>query len=84
MGIIALPEFMVLHKKNILLRGMYADWEELVAGNPQYAFNEYIQVALEGGIPFLIGVLSLLAYCFYSGWTKKRIGNYLIGLLRFR
>ena len=66
-------------------QGMYADWEELVAGNPQYAFNEYIQVALEGGIPFLVCVLSLLAYCFYSGWTKKRIGicGSLISLMVF-
>lgn len=54
-------------------QGMYADWEELVAGNPKYAFNEYIQVALEGGILFLVCVIILLIYCLYIGWIKRRV-----------
>ena len=37
--------------------GDYEPWEERVAGSPEYAFNEYLQAAVELGIP--LAVLSI-------------------------
>ena len=51
-----------------------AETEELVAGSPEYAFNEYLQVAVEYGIPFLFVVLLVIAFCFWRGITEKQIG----------
>ena len=42
--------------------GEYSETEELVAGSPEYAFNEYLQVAVEYGIPFLFVVLLVIAF----------------------
>ena len=52
----------------------YSETEELVAGSPEYAFNEYLQVAVEYGIPFLFVVLLVIAFCFWRGITEKQIG----------
>lgn len=46
----------------------------MVAGSPEYAFNEYLQVAVEYGIPFLFVVLLVIAFCFWRGITEKQIG----------
>ncbi|NDV66550.1 O-antigen ligase family protein [Bacteroides sp. 224] len=54
--------------------GNYSEQEELVAGSPEYAFNEYLHIALEWGIPVLIILLTFVAFCFYKGLQKKRIG----------
>ena len=54
--------------------GEYSETEELVAGSPEYAFNEYLQVAVEYGIPFLFVVLLVIAFCFWRGITEKQIG----------
>ena len=38
--------------------GRHAAWEERVAGSPEYAFNEYLQAAVEGGIPLTLLLLA--------------------------
>lgn len=50
----------------------YSETEELVAGSPEYAFNEYLQVAVEQGIPFLLVVLFVISFGLWKGVTEKR------------
>ena len=52
----------------------YSETEELVAGSPEYAFNEYLQVTTEYGIPFLFVVLLIIAFCLWKGNREGRIG----------
>ncbi|WP_294548544.1 O-antigen ligase family protein [uncultured Bacteroides sp.] len=54
--------------------GEYSETEELVAGSPEYAFNEYLQVAVEYGIPFLLVVSLVIGFCLWKGSTEGRIG----------
>jgi tetratricopeptide (TPR) repeat protein len=42
--------------------------ERFVAGNPEYAFNEFLQVGIESGILGLILLLALLALCVRTMW----------------
>lgn len=59
--------------------------EQLVAGNPEYAFNEYIQICIEHGIfPFLL----FIAMIIYTGYTAVKRKKYtatpaLVALLIF-
>ncbi|WP_077153999.1 O-antigen ligase family protein [Bacteroides bouchesdurhonensis] len=53
----------------------YSETEEWVAGSPEYAFNEYLQVAVEHGIPFLLAVLSIIGFSLWKGVTEKRIST---------
>ena len=39
--------------------GDYEPWEERVAGSPEYAFNEYLQAAVELGIPLAVCLLAV-------------------------
>lgn len=59
--------------------------EQNVAGNPEYAFNEYLQICIElGVIPFLI-FISIITYTVYTGIKRKKyagIGSF-ISLLIF-
>ena len=55
-------------------KGSYDEDEERVAGSPEYAFNEYLQVAIEYGIPFLFVVLLVIAFCLWKGSGEGRIG----------
>jgi O-antigen ligase len=55
-------------------RGDYAQWEEEVAGSPEYAFNEYLQPAIELGIPATLCILAIIATCFVVGIKRKRFG----------
>jgi O-antigen ligase len=48
--------------------------EKLVAGSPEYAFNEYLQIGLEQGIAGLVCFLLWLSYCFYAGIRNRRTG----------
>lgn len=52
----------------------YSETEELVAGSPEYAFNEYLQIAIEYGIPFLFVVLLVIAFCLWEGSSEGRTG----------
>lgn len=65
--------------------GQATTWEEEVAGSPEYAFNEYIQVAIEHGIPFLIGLLILLLFSLRRDVKRGWIGlcGALISILVF-
>lgn len=54
--------------------GDFSETEELVAGSPEYAFNEYLQIAMEYGIPFLIVVLLFISFCLWKGIKENRIG----------
>lgn len=42
------------------------DWTYRVAGVPEYAFNEYLKVGVEYGIPFMILFVSLLLFLICS------------------
>ncbi|WP_414630816.1 O-antigen ligase family protein [Bacteroides sp. UBA939] len=54
--------------------GGYEPWEERVAGSPEYAFNEYLQVAVELGVPVTLFLLSVIITGLYIGIRKKRYG----------
>lgn len=55
-------------------KGDYSLQEELVAGSPEYAFNEYLQVAVEWGMAGLAVVLACIGLCLWQGIRKRRIG----------
>lgn len=61
-------------QENYFANGEYSETEELVAGSPEYAFNEYLQVAVEYGIPFLFVVLLIIAFCLWKGSSEGRTG----------
>lgn len=61
-------------QENYFANGEYSKTEELVAGSPEYAFNEYLQVAVEYGIPFLFVVLLIIVFCLWKGSSEGRIG----------
>ena len=54
--------------------GHYEPWEERVAGCPEYAFNEYLQVAVEHGWPALLALLAVTGFCLYRGTRLGRHG----------
>lgn len=54
--------------------GEYEPWEERVAGSPEYAFNEYLQVAVERGVPWAACLLAAVMLCLYIGVRKGRYG----------
>lgn len=54
--------------------GDYKPWEERVAGSPEYAFNEYLQAAVELGIPLAVCLLVVVVLCLYRGVRKGRYG----------
>lgn len=53
--------------------GNYSLQEELVAGSPEYAFNEYLQIATEWGIPALICILLVVGFCLWRGAINQNI-----------
>lgn len=61
-------------QEDYFANGKYSETEELVAGSPEYAFNEYLQVAVEYGISFLLIVLLIIAFCLWTGIREGRIG----------
>lgn len=61
-------------QEDYFANGEYSETEELVAGSPEYAFNEYLQVAVEYGIPFLLVVSLVIGFCLWKGSTEGRIG----------
>ena len=48
--------------------------ESRVAGSPEYAFNEYLQIAIEFGIPGLILFLSILLISLFSMIKEREAG----------
>lgn len=65
--------------------GDYAAWEERVAGSPEYAFNEYLELALTYGIVMCILMLFVVSGCLWMGVRLRRYGicGALISLLVF-
>lgn len=51
--------------------GHYTDQEERVAGAPEYAFNEYLQLCVEGGGVLLVMFLFLVVWGIYKGISGK-------------
>jgi len=64
--------------------GKYSKQEELVAGNPEYAFNEYLQIITEFGVVALVLFAAFIALI-YMGIKRKAIAETggLISLLVF-
>ena len=54
-------------QENYFAAGNYTATEELVAGAPEYVFNEYLQVAIAWGIPVLCIGLLILGGSMYIG-----------------
>ena len=61
-------------QEDYFANGEYSETEELVAGSPEYAFNEYLQVAVEYGIPFLLVVSLVIGFSLWKGSSEGRIG----------
>lgn len=60
----------------------YAEWEEYVAGAPTNAFNEYLQLAVEYGIPFMLLIIVLLVSNVFYAWKSNCLG-YAAALVSF-
>jgi len=65
--------------------GKYSNQEELVAGNPEYAFNEYLQILAEFGVVAALVLFAVFIALIYMGVKRKAIGETggLISLLVF-
>jgi len=65
--------------------GKYSDQEELVAGNPEYAFNEYLQILAEFGVVPALVLFAAFILLIYMGIKRKAIAEIggLISLLVF-
>lgn len=61
-------------QEDYFANGEYSETEELVAGSPEYAFNEYLQVAVEYGIPFLLVVSLVIGFSLWKGSSEGRTG----------
>ena len=48
--------------------------EEYVAGNPEYAFNEYLQIIIESGIIAFLLFITMLVLAFRNGFKQKESG----------
>jgi tetratricopeptide (TPR) repeat protein len=59
--------------------------EEYVAGGPEYAFNEYLQIGIEQGILSLLLFLAAVVYALYKGLKNRNTGIIasLVALLIF-
>ena len=56
-------------------KGHYTETEALVAGSPEYVFNEYLQVAMAWGVPALCGILIIVIVLFCLGHVAGRYGT---------
>ena len=66
-------------------QGDYAGWEERVAGSPEYAFNEYLELALTAGVMLGVMFFSTIGAGLWLGtkWGRYEICGALISLLVF-
>lgn len=55
-------------------QGDYAEWEERVAGSPEYVFNEYLSLALSEGIVVCVVVLVVIGVCLRMGIRRGCYG----------
>ena len=65
--------------------GDYAVWEERVAGSPEYAFNEYLELILTQGPVICIMLIVITLACLWAGTQFRRYGvcGAIIALLIF-
>ncbi|MDR0891851.1 MAG: O-antigen ligase family protein [Mediterranea sp.] len=65
--------------------GHYTPTEERVAGSPEYAFNEYLQLAVEWGVPALLLSLCIIGVFLFIGIRSGRtdVAGGLIAFLVF-
>ena len=49
--------------------------EKRIAGNPKYAFNEYLQICAEQGIIVLLLFIGIVGYSLYIGIKQKKIAT---------
>jgi O-antigen ligase len=65
--------------------GQASPAEEFVAGNPEYAFNEYLQIAIESGIISLLCFLFCLFWALRNAYKNKRFDTMgaLVSLMIF-
>lgn len=54
--------------------GRGTETEKMVAGCPEYAFNEYLQIGLEQGIPGLVVFVGWLGLSLYIGVRNRHYG----------
>lgn len=66
-------------------QGDYAEWEERVAGSPEYAFNEYLELILTQGPVICIMLMVITLACLWAGIQFRRYGvcGAIIALLIF-
>lgn len=53
-------------------KGDYAEWEERVAGSPEYAFNEYLELTLTQGPAICIMLIVITFACLWAGTQFRR------------
>ena len=53
-------------------KGGYADWEAYVAGSPEYAFNEYLQWGVEGGLVLFLLATAFIYFTLRKGLQQKQ------------
>ena len=72
-------------QENYFARGHYAEWEERVAGSPEYAFNEYLELILTQGPVICIMLMVITLACLWAGTQFRRYGvcGAIIALLIF-
>lgn len=61
-------------QENYFARGHYTEWEERVAGSPEYAFNEYLELALTKGIAVCAMMMIITLGCLRIGMQSGRYG----------
>lgn len=53
--------------------GKGSEQEKYVAGNPEYAFNEYLQICVEQGLFSFLLYMVIIIYSLYIGIKRKKI-----------
>lgn len=61
-------------QEDYFAQGDYAEWEERVAGSPEYVFNEYLSLALKEGVAVCVTVLVVIGTCLWMGVKRGHYG----------
>ena len=73
-GVGGFPEAFDAAQSKYFATGNATDDQIRIAGNPDYAFNEYLQITIETGIPGLILLLTLQLLALYTCIKQKQYG----------
>lgn len=49
-----------------------SEWERLVAGSPDYAFNEFLHYAVVWGVPAMLAIVALIVTAIVVGHKRRR------------